>query len=105
MTAQQCLSHPWLLGEGEISDPITMGDMIANFSNMQSLVRITKTILLLKYLLQNKDATVKIKVHQTTRHKEETERDDRDHVTAGGSYRRCDSFEYESSDNNLSVSE
>ena len=56
MTAQQCLRHPWLLGEGEISDPITMGDMILNFSNMQILSKVVKATFLLKYLVYKLDS-------------------------------------------------
>lgn len=78
MTAQQCLRHPWLLGEGDIGDPITMGDMIASFSNMQNLARISKGIFLLRYLvnvMSERDAVVHIILSSATRLGEETDRD------------------------------
>ena len=44
MTAEQCLKHPWLNGYGDIGEPITMGDMITTFSNMQNFISLIKGV-------------------------------------------------------------
>lgn len=40
MSALQCTKHVWISGEGDLSDPVTMSDMIACFKNGQTLSRV-----------------------------------------------------------------
>ncbi|CAD8201145.1 unnamed protein product [Paramecium pentaurelia] len=52
MNANQAIQHPWLSGEGELWQPITMADMKKLFDNKMKTIQTIKALMMIKYLVQ-----------------------------------------------------
>ncbi|CAD8067816.1 unnamed protein product [Paramecium primaurelia] len=49
MSAEQALMHPWITGEGDLGQPITIHDRMAIFQNKQKLICLINALSFIKY--------------------------------------------------------